>query len=112
MQVTNNRASLICHRIADRPEAPVPSYGAPCHLCRAPVWLAYDTVAGVIRLQRAGRLGRAMVVCVPCATPRLHQVQAVVTMDSQAPGAAAASAAALGVAAGTPVINLDRMASA
>jgi hypothetical protein len=112
MDVVDNRVTLVCHRTADRPAPPVPSRAALCRACRAPVWVACDTIAPVARHQRTGQLGKAVVICVPCAKERLDEMTVVVTGDEVGAAAAAAAAELLGMAPGTPVVNLDRVGHA
>lgn len=105
---TNKRASLVCNRIADRPEPGVPSVGAVCRLCRAPVWVALLTLEMLARYQADGRIGEATIVCIPCTRARVGDIKVVVTGNNHPPGFAAAIAAELGLDPDVPVVDYDR----
>lgn len=97
--------NVVCHRIADRPAPSVDSTAERCIQCTAPVWLSLATAAAI---ERMGRTSDARVFCVTCAKPALKNTIAVLSSGHVSTGEAGRAARAIGVPAGTPIIDLDR----
>lgn len=103
--VTERPIVSVCTLVAEVPRPGMQAVQVPCCACSQPVWLLAATVLAVVKLGRT----EVLPICTTCFPQLAPVVHAVLTSDALDPADAGERARQLGVAADTPVVNVDRV---